>query len=469
MQSTSSRNDDRPGASVVSAWQDRLSFNDIPQAVVADAKLRFLDIIGVSLAASAAPVGEVARRTALRLGAGEEATVFGFGDRVPATSAALANGTMSHALDFDDTHNESVIHVSAPVVTTALAAGELAKASGKAVLTAAIGGAEVTCRIGCVVPGGFHKRGYHPTGVIGTFGAALIAGKLMGLDAAGLRNALGVAGSQASGILEFFSDGSWAKRLHPGWAAHSGMIAAYLAADGFTGPATVFEGRFGLFATHLGPGSYPMDRVTRGLGEDWTCVRTSFKPYPCGHVVHPFLDAIVSLYREDGLRADDVERITCPTAQWMLPIMCEPREVKLAPESDYHAKFSFQYSVAAALHFGRLGVEAYTDEAIKNPKILTLAAKVFNEIDETAPDSSRFKGWVIVKTKSGQTLERVVEDNWGSERNPLSADDVRHKFRENARLVLSEQRAEQVVEAIDKLETARDINEIMAMCARSAG
>jgi 2-methylcitrate dehydratase PrpD len=467
MRTSANKTADKPGASAAAAWLERLSFDDIPPAVVADAKLRFLDVIGVSLAASAAPVGEVARRTALRLGTREEATVLGFGDRVPATSAALANGTMAHALDFDDTHNESVIHVSAPVVTTALAAGELARASGKAVLTAAIGGAEITCRIGCVVPGGFHKRGYHPTGVIGTFGAALISGKLLGLDAAGLSNALGVAGSQASGILEFFSDGSWAKRLHPGWAAHSGMIAAYLAADGFSGPATVLEGRFGLFATHLGPGTYSMDRLTHQLGEDWTCVRTSFKPYPCGHVVHPFLDAILSLYGE-GLRADDVERITCPTAQWMLPIMCEPREVKLAPESDYHAKFSFHYSLAAALHFGRLGVEAYTDEAIKNPQILALASKVYNEIDETAPDSSRFKGWVIVKTKSGRTLERVVDDNWGSERNPLSASDVQQKFRENARLMLSEQKVEQVIKAVDKLETARDISEIVAMCTRSA-
>ncbi len=468
MQSTSSRTGDMPGAAVASAWLDTLSFDAIPQAVVADAKLRFLDIIGVSLAASAAPVGEVARRTALRLGAGAEATILGFGDKVPAASAALANGTMAHALDYDDTHNESVIHVSAPVVTAALAAGELAKASGKAVLTAAIGGAEIICRIGCVTPSGFHKRGFHPTGVVGTFGAALISGKLLGLNAVQLCNAMGVAGSQASGILEFFSDGSWAKRLHPGWAAHSGIIAAYLAGESFTGPATVLEGRFGLFATHIGPGEYPMERLTDKLGEDWTCVRTSFKPYPCGHVVHPFLDAILALYREEGLRAEDVERITCPTAEWMLPIMCEPREVKLVPETDYHAKFSFQYSLAAALYFGRLGVEAFTDEAIRKSEILALASKVYNVIDKTAPDPSRFKGWVIVKTKSGRVLERIVDDNWGSERNPISPDDVRNKFRENARLVLTEQKVEQVIDAVDKLETARDTSEIVTMCTRLA-
>jgi 2-methylcitrate dehydratase PrpD len=457
----------KSAASVAASWLAGLAYDDIPAAVVADAKLRFLDIIGVSLAASAAPAGAIARRTALRLGAGQEAQILGFGDRVPAASAAMANGTMAHALDFDDTHNESVIHVSAPVVSAALAAGQLTKADGKSVLAAAIAGAEITCRIGCVAPSAFHKRGFHPTGVIGTFGSALISGKLLGLDAVQLQNAMGIAGSQASGILEFFSDGSFAKQLHPGWAAHSGIIASYLASEGFTGPATVLEGRYGLFATHLGPGSYSMDRVVQKLGTEWICIKTSFKPYPCGHVVHPFLDAILSLYKDEGLRADDVVRITCPTAEWMLPIMCEPREVKLVPETDYHAKFSFPYTVAAALYFGRLGVEAFTDEAIRNQDILALARRVVNEVDPTAPNPSRFKGWVIVETKSGKRFERVVENNWGSESNPLSATDVRQKFRDNARLVLDDKKIEQVLSMTDRLEEVRDINEVVALCVKS--
>jgi len=460
------KNSSESAAALSAEWLAGLSFKDIPASVVEDTKLRFLDIIGVSLAATTDPVGAVAQRTALRLGTGTEATILGFGDRVPATSAALANGTFAHALDFDDTHNESVIHVSAPVVTAALAMGEKAKANGKAVLAAAIGGAEVTCRVGCVVPSGFHKRGFHPTGVIGTFGAALISGKLLGLDSLQLRNALGIAGSQASGILEFFSDGSWAKRLHPGWAAHAGIIASYLAAERFTGPSTVFEGRYGLFATHLGPGNYSMERIGRDLGREWECVKTSFKPYPCGHVVHPAIDAILDLYRTENLRAEDVVRITCPTAEWMMPIMCEPREVKLAPAGEYHAKFSYPYALAAALYFGRLRVEAFTDEAIHNPKILELTRKIFNVVDPEAPDPSRFKGWVIVETKSGKRLERIVEDNLGSETNPLSADDVREKFRDNAGLVLDAATTSRVVDLVDHLESVADINEIVSLCVR---
>jgi 2-methylcitrate dehydratase PrpD len=210
-----------------------------------------------------------------------------------------------------------------------------------------------------------------------------------------------------------------------------------------------------------------MDRVVQKLGAEWICTKTSFKPYPCGHVVHPFLDAILSLYKEEGLRADDVVRITCPTAEWMLPIMCEPREVKLVPETDYHAKFSFFYTLAAALYFGRLGVEAFTTEAVRNRDILALARRVFCEVDPTAPDPSRFKGWVIVETKSGKKLERVVENNWGSERNPLSPTDVHQKFRDNARLVLDGDKIDRILSLVDRLETVPDINEVVKLCVRS--
>ncbi|HUA51294.1 MAG TPA: MmgE/PrpD family protein, partial [Candidatus Sulfotelmatobacter sp.] len=254
------------------------------------------------------------------------------------------------------------------------------------------------------------------------------------------------------------------KRLHPGWAAHSGITAAYLAAEGFSGPATVLEGRFGLFATHLGPDSYAMDRVTDGLGRDWECVRTSFKPYPCGHVVHPFVDAILALHRDDGLRWQDVECITCPTAAWMIPIMCEPRDVKLKPETDYHAKFSFPFALAAALYFGRLGVEAFTDAEIHNPELLGLAQRVHNEVDPTAPNPSRFKGWVIVTTKSGRKLEKVIDDNWGSERNPLSPDDVRDKFRDNAAIVLPRERVEKIIELVERLDQLDGLAPLMQLC-----
>ena len=448
----------------IAGWAARLTFDAIPDAVTADEKLRVLDILGVALAASALPATAPVRRAALRLGAAEECRMWGYGDHSSAASAAIVNGALAHALDYDDTHNESVVHISGPVVTTGLTLGEALRADGKSTLTAMIAGAELGCRIGQVAPGGFHKRGFHATGVMGAFASAVTAGKLLGLDAAQLRNALGIAGSQASGLMECFRDGSATKQLHPGWAAHAGIAAAYLAEEGFTGPATVFEGRDGLYNAYVGDGDHPFERMTERLGGDWTCLNTSFKPYPCGHVVHGFLDAILALYREEGLRADQVEKITCPTAEWMIPVMCEPRAVKLKPETDYHAKFSFYFTLAATLLDGRLGVEVFTEQNIKNREILSLAEKIHCIPDQDAPGTGHFKGWVQVDTVDGRRLERVIDDNWGSAANPMTPDQVQAKFRENAGLAVTEKRAGEIVEKAGKLEKAGDVGDLVGLC-----
>jgi 2-methylcitrate dehydratase PrpD len=450
----------------LAGWIAGLGSGDIPAAVAADEKNRVLDIIGVTLAASAMPGSDPVRQAALRLGGGDESRILGHGDRTSAASAAVANGAMAHALDFDDTHNESVVHISGPVVTTGLTLGEALHADGAAALTAMVAGAEAGCRIGRAAPGGFHRRGFHATGVVGALAAAAVAGKLLGLNADQIRHALGIAASQASGIMECFHDGSATKQLHPGWAAHSGIAAAYLAEAGFTGPATALEGRDGFFRSHADTETPDYAKITDGLGTDWTCPDTSYKPYPCGHVVHAFLDALLMLYRDEGLRADQVERIDCPIAEWMIPVMCEPRAVKLRPQSDYHAKFSFPFTMAAALVDGRLGVEAFTEEYIQNAEILTLAEKIHHEPDPDAPGTGRFKGWVKVETTDGRRLERVVDDNWGSSANPMTPDQVRLKFRENAALSLPTAQAEAIVERAGKLEDLPDVTGLIDLCIR---
>ncbi len=448
----------------IADWAAGLRFADIPESVIADEKLRVLDILGVALAASTLPASAPVRTAALRLGSGEESRMWGYGDRTTAATAALVNGSLAHALDYDDTHNESVVHISAPIVATGLTLGEALGADGKTVMTAIVAGAELGCRIGRVTPGAFHQRGFHATGVMGAFAASVTAGKLLGLNANQLRQALGISGSQASGLLEGFRDGSAVKQLHPGWAAHAGIIAAYLAQDGFTGPATVFEGRDGLFNSHLGSGDHPFGRMTEGLGDEWTCLHTSFKPYPGGHVVHGFLDALLALHREAELRAEQVEAITCPTAEWMIPIMCEPRALKLVPETDYHAKFSFYFTMAAALCDGRLGVEAFTEANIRNPDILSLAEKIYCIPDPDAPGTGHFKGWVQVDTTDGRRLERVVDDNWGSLANPMTPDQVRTKFRENAGLALEEARLTAIIEGALDLDALHDVGAMIGLC-----
>ena len=217
----------------LSAWASDLTFDDLPGDVVSDASLRVLDILGTTLAASSFENSYSVRDGALRTGAGEEARILGHGNWASTAGAALANGAMAHALDYDDTHFGSVVHISAPTVTTAMTLGEALGATGKQILTAIVAGAEVGCRIGSVAPKAFHQQGFHATAVVGTFGATVTATKLLSLDANKTANALGIAGSQASGIMQCFNDGTWTKQLHVGWSAHSAVIAAHLADCGF--------------------------------------------------------------------------------------------------------------------------------------------------------------------------------------------------------------------------------------------
>lgn len=449
-------------------WCARLEFSDLPADVVASTKLRVLDVIGLALAAVNMPTGKSVRAAALAMGSGSDARIVGSGDRVPAMQAALANGTMAQALEYDDTHNETVIHISSPMVATALAMGEMVKASGEQVITAIAAGNEITCRIGLVAPQQFHKVGFHPSGVIGTFGTAYTAGKLLGLTPLQMRNAAGIAGSQASGILACREDGTQSKFLHPGWSALSGIAAALLARSDYTGPAPVFESRFGLFASHVQDRNYPLDyaRMTAGLGETWESRNTSFKPYPVAHVIHSFLDAILHLHRNEGLRADNVDKIVCPIAQYMIPVVCEPVAEKSAPASDSHGRVSLQFSLAEALVRGRLGVDAYSNEALQNPAILALARKVSYVVDEDAPGRGQYKGWVIAHTKDGRKFERIEPYNRGSAENPMAADDVRAKFRENAARTLGAQTLDAIIAAADRLERAPQISSLVDLTIR---
>src|SRR6185369_13315262 len=229
-----------------------LDFADLPPSVVASVRLRTLDILGIALAASR---GESAPSILAALdgwGAGGDGTVIGSKRTAATPLAILANGALAHSLDFDDTHATSITHASAVVVPVALALGEAGGLDGRAVITAAVAGYESMARLGMAASGVFHARGWHATAVCGPFAAALTAGRLEGLDAARLTAALGIAGSFASGVLEYLEDGSWVKRVHPGWAGHSGAVASALARGGFTGPATILDGRFGFYRTFVG-------------------------------------------------------------------------------------------------------------------------------------------------------------------------------------------------------------------------
>ena len=425
-------------ASQLAAWVSRLRYEDLPEDVIDATKLRILDVLGLALAGIETRFGRSIRAGTVAISPPGPSRIVGSGDRVGLTMAAFANASFPQALEFDDTHNESIVHMSSPSVAAALALAETRAVTGRdAILAIAIAN-EIACRVGVVAPGQFHRRGFHPTGLFSPFGVAYGAGKLLGLDAQALAHAAGTCGSFAAGVLECWVDGTDTKFLHSGWAAQSGLSAAVFAAAGVTGPPRIFEGRFGFFASHLQDPAAPkrLERVVEGLGTHWESRYSSFKPFPAAHVLHPYISALLRL-REQGLRPADVQRIECPVAEFNVSIVCEPAEEKRAPASQAHCRVCLQYTLAEALYCGKLGRDAYEDRNRLNPEILALARTVEYYVDPEFPGPGRFKGAVRVTLKDGRILTEVEEYNRGSAENPMSQAELRAKFDDNASGLLS--------------------------------
>ncbi|MFQ5896122.1 MAG: MmgE/PrpD family protein, partial [Nitrospinota bacterium] len=435
----------------LAAFAAGMSWQEIPPEVRGKAKLHILDALGVGLAAAELDFARAVAGMVREWGGKEEATVLRHGDRLPAPHAALANGSFIHGLDFDDTHSASITHASACVVPAALAAAEAAGvagaagADGRSLLAAAVVGYEVTARIGGAAPGGFHARGFHPTPLCGAFGAAAAGGRLLGLAPRALADALGIVGSQAAGLQEFLDDGSSVKRLHPGWAAHSGLAAAELAGRGFSGARRVLEGRFGLYAAHVEGGRFSEKTLVGELGRRWETLSISFKPYPCCHFNHAAMDAARAIARERALEPHEVEGVELLVPELVAHIVCEPLSMKKAPPTTYAALFSLPYCVALALTKRRARLEDFSEEAIRDPELLSLAGRT-SYTTYASPDFPRyFPGGVRVRLRGGETLERREPINRGHPENPMAAEEVAEKFRANASRALPPEQVEDVV------------------------
>lgn len=442
-------------SSELALWAASVKFEDLPADVIASTKLRVMDVIGLALAGAETDFGRSVREAALVLSPPGPSTILGFGDRVGVSAAAFANGAFSQALEYDDTHNESIVHMSSPAVTAALALSEYTDVSGRDLLTAIAIGNEISCRVGSVSSGELHKRGFHPTGLFATFGAAYLAGRLLRMDPPALARSAGIAGSFASGLLECWVDGTQTKFLHPGWSAHSGITAALLARSGVTGPAQVFEGRWGLFAAHVQDPNAHRDftRITDRLGEHWESRNASFKPFPAAHVIHPYISAALRLRAKYAIDPRAIQHVECPVTSFIVGIVCEPTSEKFAPASDSHGRVSLQYSVAEALYHGALGKSAYSSESRANPEILALARRVEYRVDPAYPGPGRFKGAVRITLRNGREFEEIEEYNRGSAENPMTYEELRAKFDENASGFLSQSARDSLANRIDRLHT----------------
>ncbi|MFD0480227.1 MmgE/PrpD family protein [Nonomuraea thailandensis] len=428
--------------------------NGLPPELRADMARRVLDVLGNSLAATGQPAAKAVTAVVRGWGSGE-ATAIGTRLRTPAAAAALVNGTLAHSLDFDDTHLPSVLHPSSPVVPAALAVAEARGASGPALLDAAGIGIEVAVRLGL---GGYNRefgnseffeRGQHATSICGAVGAAVAAATVAGLDEECIAHAAGIAASMGSGLLEANRTGGTVKRVHCGWAAHAGVVAAELAEHGLTGPPTVVEGRFGFLHAFCGQRA-DVDAVVDRLGTHWELPGIFFKPYPCNHFTHAGIDAALQL-RARGVRPDDIREIELGVPSPVLRTIAEPVADKARPESGYHAAFSGPYTVAAALVGGSglgLGHDDFTDAAAADETRLALAARVRCVADARCDDifPHQFPAVLRVLLRDGTRQEVRVDANRGGPQNPLSSEELTRKFRLNAAPVLSDESAVRLAE-----------------------
>jgi 2-methylcitrate dehydratase PrpD len=447
----------------------------LPPHLRADVARRVLDVIGNSVAATGQPTAGSVAAVVRGWGGPADATAIGTGLRLPAPSAALLNGTLAHSLDFDDTHLPSVLHPSSPVVPAALAVAEATgaastRAGATALLDAAGVGIEIAVRLGM---GGydrelgnsvFFERGQHATSICGAVGAAVAAAMVGGLDAERIAHAAGIAASMGAGLLEANRTGGTVKRMHCGWAAHSGVVAADLARHGLTGPPTVVEGRFGFLQAFCGERA-DVDAVVSGLGEHWELPGIFFKPYPCNHFTHAGIDAALQV-RARGVDPARIEEIELGVASPVLRTIAEPPEEKARPRSGYHAAFSGPYTVAAALLGGGglgLGHEDFTDAAAADERRLALAAKVRcvadARCDEIFPE--QFPAVLRVRLAGGERHEVRIDANRGGPGNPLSAEEHAAKFRLNAGQVLDADAVTAVADAVLALPERGAIGPVM--------
>lgn len=432
-----------------------LSLAAVPAPVAARAKHLILDAIGCAFAARGEPfAGRIAAAVASLAGEGPR-RVIGMAHRLPLRDAALVNGMLMHGLDYDDTHAAGILHLTVATLPAALGTAAHAGRSGAELLAAYIVGVEAGARLASVVKGGLHQVGFHPTGVVGAFAASLVAGRLMQLSAARLAGAQGIALSFASGSLQFIEDGSWTKRIHPGWAAACGITAASLAAGDIPAPLEAYEGRFGLYRTHLPPAELAacdFSLATAGLGSTWEIDNVAVKPFPACHFVHACADAAIAL-RQAGVDAAQVRSVRALVPAGVVKAVCDPVAAKRRPKNDYDAKFSIPYAVASGLARGKLGLAELRPEAFEEPRLQALMDKVDYAIDEASTFPRHYSGEVEVTLADGRTLAHRVAVNRGNPERPLANAEIEAKFFENCALSLAEGEARRIRDLVLSLDT----------------
>ncbi len=434
-----------------------LNYEDFSKENVEAAKMVIADIIGVAIGGSEKPASKIWYDTMENFGSGNEATLWKKG--LPKTSllnAACLNGAFGHVLDFDDLHNSSIVHLAVVTVPTALALGEKLKKTGKDIITSVIAGYDVGARVGeAINPSAYWF--WHTTGIAGNFSAAATAGRLLGLNPVQMNHCFGSAGSQAAGLWEFMYDGAMSKTLHAGKANMNGIIAAELASRGFTGATRILEGDKGLVKALAK--EYDMEDLSKDFGNPFRIMTNSIKAYACCRHTHSANYAIQQLIKEKGLKAENVESILDRTYSSAIELTDNED-----PKTLYGHKFSLQYCIAAALVFGNVYDDAFSDESTANPLVRETMKKV-RVVNDPKIDAeykaSRLEKWIHeldVKMSDGEEITYRVEYPLGDFMNPFDWNLADEKFRKVTAGFISEEQQKSLLDKIHNLEKVNDMS-----------
>lgn len=383
--------------------------SDIPEDVQHNAWLHLIDAFGIGLMVSRTRYADSLARY-LEVGDRQgSATVWGMG-KASLPAALLVNGSLTGAINYDDTHNESQLHPGAHLVPLAIGLGERRKMPGVSVIAALAMGNEVACRLACVAPGAMTLRGMHSSSVLGKAYCALMAARMLGLDLPAAVSAVGHAASQAGGTLQCYLDGSWTLAFHHGWAATSGLYAVELGQAGFSGPREALDGAFGLFNAYTGGlGVTPnYERATADLGLHWESRTMSFKPYATGCVIHPFIDAALELARQHRIDAARIKSVTAVIADYLVPVVCEPLAVKRRPADVFNARVSLPFILASTLRDGRFDLDSLSAESLADPSLLALAERVHYEVDPETVPRRHFQARLRIEMDDGRVLQHRI-------------------------------------------------------------
>ena len=443
-------------SSELAKFVNALDYNSFDEEVIEKAKLCLLDFIGVSLFGSDTDLAKITSSTMKQMGGVEESTVIGESIKLPCMNAAFVNGVAAHIHELDDGHRFAMGHPGIPVISAALAVGEKNNSTGKDLIAAIVAGYEVFVRIGSSINPSHFERGFHTTGTCGAFAAAASAGKILHLNVNELINALGIAGIQAAGLMEVTKGASEIKPLQPGKAAMNGIFSVMLAQGGITAPESILEGSSGFcFATS---DKYDLQAITKGLGDNFEIMRSYFKFHSSCRHTHPTIDATLRLVSEHNVKADEVAEVRIHTYSAAINLCGQEYE----PKTVSTAKFSIPYCVSVAIIEGKVHPDTFTIEKIRDQTILDFAKKVKIEIDpeiEKFVPAKRGARVEIVKT-NGESLECFVTNPYGEPEVPATPTDVKSKFVSLSARVVTTERANKIMELVDRLDSLDSLKEL---------